>query len=192
MTIRNSLLTALVLVAALALGTYITGFLPSPDSVWKAPIERTASMGEAVELRTFTATVTGVDGAPESVHLGTVSATSGLWVLVDLEYRAHDEPSYVGPVLESESGRRYTSLGAHVTTCPKGQPGITQTCHLLFEVPPDTLPGASLLIPSTINTIDVYDIRARVDLGITEQQVQAWQAKGKRVKTTANTPKEGS
>ena len=78
-------LTVLSLTVALLLGSWLTTQLPDRDTVAAAPFLRPGKVGQDVELRTSTVKVTNVRSAAE-VKLDSVATTSGIWLVVTLDF----------------------------------------------------------------------------------------------------------
>jgi hypothetical protein len=139
--------------------------------------------------------VRGVVGEPVTLNDGTVSAgevrvgtalsregevyaeTPGLFVVVKVEVAAtgqQDLPSYNARLLTGS--RRYDALGgANVGSVP---PGFAATSDVVFEVDPAVLADVTMeLAPAGILT--AYEEHARIHLGITEANAEAWRAAGR-------------
>lgn len=164
---RDGLLTAVIVVLALFLGSQVVQLIPSPEEQFGRPFEHHATVGEAVEVRTGTLSVNGVQTSREVEIHGQVAATTALWLVVDFEWLAKDRPS---PYAASEvrlltpDGRTYGGVGPVPVACIPGQPHITLGCQALIELPADALEGAALRLPAALNS-ELDDV-VIVDLGI--------------------------
>lgn len=88
-----------VIVAALALGSWVNSLLPDATAIADRPYVRHGTIGQRVSMRTGDVTVTRV----RTAHIVTTAlqkgSTTGVWVVVDLTWTAHHEPSPLyGPV----------------------------------------------------------------------------------------------
>ncbi|MFT3888446.1 MAG: hypothetical protein QM713_09840 [Arachnia sp.] len=166
---RNGLLTTLLVVAALFIGSQITTHLPQPEFVLgEAPFLSKADVGEPVRLRTGDVTVTGVRSAKRVELYRQVAESPGVWLVVDLTWAPRDAPSGVpadAPELVAADGRRFGGTQAVINTCGPAQPGMPVACQFPFEVPTDALEGIRLLVPTGGSTRASDDV-AEVDLGI--------------------------
>ena len=165
---RSGLLTALLVVAALFVGTAITERIPTAEDVFEARFSHNAAVGDPVRLRTGTVRATDVRAGATVTYNREVAQTSGVWVVIDLEWTAAGEPRPLplgSLVLEAADGRRFGGLPALLVTCSPGQPGLVHTCHVPFEVTPDALAGSRLLAPAG-TSVDSPDDVAVIDLGI--------------------------
>ena len=175
---RSGLLTALLVVAALFVGSAITERIPTADAVFEGRFSHHAAVGEAVTLRTGTITVTDVRTAATVSYNGNVARTTGLWVVIDLEWTAAREPRplpLAALLLETPDGRRFGGLPALFVTCTYGQPGLVHSCQLPLEVTPDALAGSRLLVPAGTN-VDAPDDVAVIDLGVDAARAEAMAA----------------
>ena len=139
--------------------------------------------------------VRGRVGEPLTLHEGTVTAgqvrvgtrlsregevyaeTPGLFLVVNVEVAATgaDElPLYNARVLTGS--RRYDALrGPNVGSVP---PGFAATSDVVFEVDPAVLADITMeLAPGGI--ITAYAEHARIHLGITAENAEAWRAAGR-------------
>lgn len=159
--------TALVVLAALAIGSQVEARMPDASQVLKRPYERSAQLGQRVELEDRVVTVTGVRGAGVlATHYGSVS-TQGHWVLVTIDYEARREPVSPKTELVAADGRTFGGHNPAVTPCSLSQVGLPRTCTAVFEVPSWALQGARVKVWSRKG--DGAEV-AVVDLGIDEQQ----------------------
>ena len=167
-TTRTGILTAVLVVVALWLGSVISTALPSASDILSRPFVHEAHVGEPVTLRTATVTVTDVRAADEVASYRSIASTTGVWLVVDLEVVAREEAGRLIPAafrLRAADGRLFGELPAVTVSCGPLQPGIAVRCTVPFEVPPDAVPGAHLLIPAAAD-VEATDDLADVDLGI--------------------------
>lgn len=135
-------------------------------------------LGQPVTLNDGTVTATEVRVGTSLSREGEVYAvTPGLFVVVRVEVAASGEralPAYDGRVI-TES-RRYDALrGSSVGNVP---PGFATAQDLVFEVDPAVLADVTLeLAPGGILT--AYPEHARIHLGITRENAEAWRAAGR-------------
>ena len=166
---RNGLLTALLVVAALFVGSFVTSRLPQPDKLLgETPFLRDGVVGQPVRLRTADVTVERVQAAKRVELHGQVAESSGVWLVFDVVWAARSEPSQLAgtsPVVVAADGRRFGGTQAVIATCGPAQPGLPVSCQLPFELPADALEGARLLIPADGSTRANDDV-ADLDLGI--------------------------
>lgn len=173
---RTTLLTALLIVAALAVGSLVTQRLPQRDEVADAPFLRSTVVGQAVTLRTTILTVTQVRGSRKATD--TVSKTThqalGVWLVATVEFTPTSKPLYLPrPELVTPDGRTFGGDQAISYACGQGQTRLTLRCDLPLEVTEDALVGARLRIGATSNSYRNADDQADVDLGITADAAAA-------------------
>lgn len=164
---RDGLLTAIIVVAALFLGSRIVQLIPSADAQFGRPFEHHAAVGEAVEVRTGTVEVTGLSSAREIESNRQVAVTTAGWLVVDLEWVTTAQPTNLLLAeieLRAADGRTFGGATPMPTFCGPGQPHIKLACQAAFEVPADALEGATLRIPAATRTR--LDDVVIVDLGI--------------------------
>lgn len=179
------LMTASLIVSALAIGSAITAHLPSSDTVSEAPFERHAALNEQVTMRNGQLVVTQVEGA-RSIAGDSGSFTSqALFVLITLRHAGSTQPhSVLTPYLLDADGRRFSTASTALGTCTLAQPNLPQECGVVFEVAPDTLAGATLQVPAEGFTEGAGDDLAVIDLGITSDHVSGWQQRTDTLKVT--------
>ena len=139
--------------------------------------------------------VRGVIGASVTVNDGTLTATDvrvgtalgregkvyaetpGLFVVVRTEVAATGRrplPTYDARVLTGP--RRYDALSG--SSLGNVAPGFSSTSDLVFEVDPVVLADLTLeLVPTEVLT--AYAEHARIHLGITKDNAEAWRAAGR-------------
>lgn len=160
---------AVMAVAALALGAWIEKLLPSPSDVLDRPFERSAAVNEVVELRTAKLVATRVRTA-ESVEdeLGEVYRTTGVFVVVDLQYKPLEDPQGLRSLRVVTASGTVHGLSVTGDYCLVAQTGVTMACTIAVELPADELVRASLLVPTAGDPDSTGDDVAVIDLGITE------------------------
>lgn len=139
--------------------------------------------------------VRGRVGEPVAVNDGTVNArdvrvgtalsrndevyatTPGLFVVIRVEVAAtgrEEVATYDGRLLVD--GRRYDALsGSSTGTVP---PGFARESDLVFEVDPARLADLTLELRAT-EVVTAYPQWARIHLGITDDNAEAWRAAGR-------------
>ncbi len=168
---REGLLTAILVVAALFVGSFIAERIPHPDRVLtEQPFFHEAELGETVRLRTAEVTVDRVDAAKRVERFGEVSESAGVWLVVDIVWSPIHEPRTLGGssvFVRARDGREFGDTQAVTSTCGPTQPGVPIACQIAIEVDPSALAGAQLLIPAD-GFVRASDDVAVVDLGIDE------------------------
>ena len=165
---RQGLLTAILVVAALFVGSSVSAWIPTADDLFTEPFLHHAQSGDPVALRTGTVTVTGLRSAQQLSYLGQTAITGDLWLVVDLTWGAASEPATLNLSelrVETADGVRYGGLPALTPTCGPAQPGIPLRCQAQFELPAAVLQGATLLVPASFGVSSGDDV-AVVDLGL--------------------------
>lgn len=189
---RMGFLTALIVIAALWLGSLVTSLLPDPQAVYEAPFVSTGGIGDTVTTRTVDVTVTGVRAGPEVFNGLDVATTTGAWLVVDLTWTAHEETTALNTLearIQSPDGRTFGVLLPASRGCGQSQPGVAVSCSLPFEVAPDALEGAHLLIPNS--TVTSMDDVADIDLGLDAEAAAALAASTTRQTLPEATPAVG-
>lgn len=167
---REGLLTAVLVVAALFIGSFVGQLFPTTDDIHNRPFLHEARLGEPVRLRTGTVTATSYVLPEELSSGGSVAVTTGAWLVVQLTWLAHDEPTPLALDnlrLRAPDGRTFGGQPGLTSTCGPGQPGIELACQVAFEVTPDAIVGSTLLVPA-VRHLDGPDDVAVIDLGIGE------------------------
>ena len=170
---------AVLVVAALAIGTAITDHTPDSDAQ-QQPFVRTGAIGTSVDARTFSAAVLGVRGASvlaplteeEEAHV-----TSGVWIIVKVRLEAHTNPTAVGyGALIDAQGRTYRATERIFEPLLGGrtlEPGIPVEGEIAFEVPVKVATHVSIRL--AVEDIDQrMDAMVQVPLPITASQVAQW------------------
>ncbi|MED5814778.1 hypothetical protein VST63_20655 [Mycolicibacterium sp. 050232] len=162
----------LAVLAALAVGRSVDAALPV-EHTDERPFVHTATVGERVGMTFADVTVDGVHTAKalDSVQ-GTVG-TPGRWLVVDLTVVARGRPlSKPGISLVDNADRTFRSDPRSGYDWSAAPTGVRWRAHIPFEVPRDSLAGATLVF-SRNATDDRRDDVARIDLGIAEADVEA-------------------
>lgn len=167
-------------IAALAVGRVIGHDLPQPATVMADPHARHAEVGETVELRRATVTVTDIR-LSETLQIDPASpaiGTSGVFVVADLQTTARFDDATISDVaITRPNGSavttwRATRPGSH--TCQVAPPGVPQACQTTIEVPIDRLEGMQLELSAAYGDTRFDDMLV-IDLGLTPADAeQAW------------------
>lgn len=185
---RDGFLTAILVVAALFVGSFVTSYLPQSDRlVTDTPFVHEVGIGETAHLRSGEVTVTGVSTAKRVQNFANVSEAAGVWLIVDLEFEPIGERGLIGgalPVVIAADGRLFGGSQAVATNCGPTPPRMPVACQLAFEIAGDALEGAHLRIPagdSVYISDDVADVNLGIDtalaasLAVTDEQVTLMQ-----------------
>ena len=174
-------LTVLSLTAALLLGSWLTTQLPDRDTVAAAPFLRPGKVGQDVELRTGTVKVTNVRSAAE-VKLDSVATTSGIWLVVTLDFIPKGEQRLLRK-LELKDGRDrvFNHANSLSRACGPAQPGLILGCEFALEVPKDALPDAELHLSTNPPGSELPDDVAVIDLEIDEARAEQLGAETQRI-----------
>ena len=174
-------LMVLSLTVALLLGSWLTTQLPDHDTVAAAPFLRPGKVGQDVELRTGTVKVTNVRSAAE-VKLDSVATTSGIWLVVTLDFTPKGEQRLLRK-LELKDGRDrvFNHASSLSRTCGPAQPGLILGCEFVLEVPKDALPDAELHLSTNPPGAELPDDVAVIDLEIDEARAEQLGAETQRI-----------
>ena len=174
-------LMVLSLTVALLLGSWLTTQLPDHDTVAAAPFLRPGKVGQDVELRTGTVKVTNVRSAAE-VKLDSVATTSGIWLVVTLDFIPKGEQRLLRK-LELKDGRDrvFNHASSLSRTCGPAQPGLILGCEFVLEVPKDALPDAELHLSTNPPGAELPDDVAVIDLEIDEARAEQLGAETQRI-----------
>ena len=174
-------LTVLSLTVALLLGSWLTTQLPDRDTVASAPFLRPGKVGQDVELRTGTVKVTNVRSAAE-VKLGSVATTSGVWLVVTLDFTPKGEQRFLRK-LELKDGRDrvFNHASSFSRVCGPAQPGLILGCEFALEVSKDALPDAELHLSTNPPGAELPDDVAVIDLEIDEARAEQLGAETQRI-----------
>lgn len=174
-------LTVLSLTVALLLGSWLTTQLPDRDTVAAAPFLRPGKVGQDVELRTGTVKVTNVRSAAE-VKLDSVATTSGIWLVVTLDFTPKGEQRLLRK-LELKDGRDrvFNHANSLSRACGPAQPGLILGCEFALEVPKDALPDAELHLSTNPPGAELPDDVAVIDLEIDEARAEQLGAETQRI-----------
>jgi hypothetical protein len=171
----------LSLTVALLLGSWLTTQLPDRDTVAAAPFLRPGKVGQDVELRTGTVKVTNVRSAAE-VKLDSVATTSGIWLVVTLDFIPKGEQRLLRK-LELKDGRDrvFNHANSLSRACGPAQPGLILGCEFALEVPKDALPDAELHLSTNPPGSELPDDVAVIDLEIDEARAEQLGAETQRI-----------
>jgi hypothetical protein len=126
-----------------------------------------------VELRIGLVKVTQVRTAAEIQSGAQVAGTSGIWLVVDVDFTPKDKPqTLLAPQLSDSRKRNFGGLQVIVTSCGPGQPGLVLGCTFALEIPKDALQGAVLILFSERSLYDAPIDEADIDLGIDESRAE--------------------
>lgn len=187
---RNGLFTAILVVAALFVGSYVSSVIPVPDRIMsERPFVHPAEIGDTVLLRTAETSVTAVSSAKEIELLGQVAGTDGLWLVFDISWNPRNEPAILpnrAIAVRTVDGRTFGETQAVTSNCGPTQPGLRVECQIAIEVTEDALAGAHLLIPAG-GSITASDDVADFDLGIDADRAEALSSPEERIALTEST-----
>ncbi len=170
---RDGIVTVLLVIAALFLGSVITQRIPNPQETLNAPFEHEVGLGEPVTMRTGVVTVTGVRAAKQVTSFVDTATTRGVWLVIDTEWTPRHEPYLLSGAearIRATDGRSFGGDSVLTTSCTPTQPGVTFVCSFAFEMDPAALPGAKALLPASL--LGEADDVAVVDLGLDEATAQ--------------------
>lgn len=161
---------AAFVVLALIVGKELGSALPD-DSAAMRPFEVTGSVGQAVTLRTASVQVEDVQLAPTLLTSTAGYRTPGLWLVVTVAMTpAAENTSFAFTAVRSADGARtWEGRSRESVVCDSAPPGVPVVCDLVFEVPPEALPGVDLLLATV--TDQRHDTVAVIDLGIAQEEV---------------------
>ena len=119
-------------------------------------------------LRAFDVTVTEVARAAEVPRSGEPFVSEQALVIVTVEAAVRTTRTHFGGVaLITADDHEYAPRPEFSQAEPQAtQPGFSVLGHYVFEVPPERLDGARLLVDPDGAEFDVYDAAVRVDLGL--------------------------
>ncbi|MDO5093975.1 MAG: hypothetical protein Q4D79_11265 [Propionibacteriaceae bacterium] len=181
---RQFLATLLVLLA-LVLGSWGATLLPTRDEVSEAPFLRHGDIGEGIRTRLGTVTVTGVRTSARIQRFNQVAASAGLWIVVDLDFVPAEEVTTLANFqLKDPMDRTFGGAQVLPAVCGPAQPGFITSCMIHFEVPQESVPGATLWVrnsrpgfPDDVAVIDLeldsssQDVDAAADPIVVEEPV---------------------
>lgn len=166
---RTGMLTGILVVAALFLGSFIVDRLPKSDSLLsETPFLRAGTLGEPVSLRTAEVTVAKVQTAKRIELYRQVSESAEVFLVVDVVWEPVRESSTLtgsSPVVVASDGRVFGGTQVLINNCGPAQTGLPVTCQLPFEISADALEGARLRVPAS-GSVNSGDDVADIDLGI--------------------------
>ncbi|MGI6878173.1 hypothetical protein [Microbacterium sp. gxy059] len=174
---REGFLTAILVVAALFVGSFVVERMPTPDALLGGrPFLQETPIGDPVELRTAEVTVVEVQPAKRVELFGQVSEAAGIWLVAEIVWAPIASPSSLGGAfvaLETTDGRTFGDAQTVNNTCGPTQPGLAVACQIAIEVDPDALADAQLLVPAETSVRAADDV-ARIDPGIDRATVERW------------------
>lgn len=122
--------------ALISLGVFIRGQLPKAEDLVYAPHEYGST---APKLGTFDSARVTV-----SEKLNGVPSHAG-WVQVNFGFTPEATTVLRGRI-QAEDGTLFDSVGPGLRACEVIYPGVRTECTMVFEMPLDKLPGATLLL----------------------------------------------
>ena len=155
---------------ALLVGKELGSSLPDTSDALR-PFEVAGLAGQEVELRTATVQVEEVQLASTLLTPLAGYRTPGLWVMATVAVTpTQDNAALAFTSVRSTDGvRSWEGRTRDTLNCPRTPPGVVAVCDLIFEVPPDALPGAQLVLATEVD--DRHDTVAVIDLGLSRAQV---------------------
>ena len=165
-------LSALLVTLALVLGSWGATLLPTREEITETPFLRHGNIGESIKTRLGTVTVTGVRTSARIERYNKVAASTGLWVIVNLDFVPAEKTSTLTEFQLTDRASQVFG-GTHVfpSICGPAQPGLITSCMIAFEVPKESVPGATLLVrnsrPGIPDDVAVVDL----ELGVASQEV---------------------
>jgi len=132
-------------------------------------------VGETGTIRDLSLTVTDARATGTLDLHGTPFTSSAALVVVQADVAATVDATYLGQVwLTTSDGRRYDPRDEWTSAQPPipAQPGFTVTGSWVFEVPPDGLDGAELVVDNDGAEFDWYDVGLRVRLGLDDGAIE--------------------
>lgn len=162
-------------IAALAVGRVVGDAVPRGDKVMAVPHDVVVAVGERAQLRTATVTVDSVTLATSVTdELGHIlQQTPGVYVVAEITSVARTEGTGVlSASLISADGTRTFDRTRPTLTCLSQPPGMTQTCGVALEIPPEEVEGARLAL-STNQFEGRYDDRLVLPLTLTAADAEA-------------------
>lgn len=164
----RNLAVALLLIAALALTSWMENILPSREDILYRPFRKEVDAGQSMSLDTMDVVVLKTHTARNIDYFRNTYSTTGVFVVVDLAFRPIEEPVALRALeVEASSGNTY-GAGPATPACHTGQTGIPIACRVAFEVAREDLVGLRLLIPASGLEGGAGELLAVADLGITE------------------------
>lgn len=180
---------ALLVLAVLAAVVWLRRHEPSyservaPVRVAGEPGRRVEARNFAVEVDTARLTVAKTLRGPPATSLATepvLVRTPGVWLSVPARIEALREEGMVSAIVRSRDGLVYNSGGSDRPKAPRLNlddrfvaPGLPEEGHYFFELPPDRLQGARILLYWGGLTPGSNDALVDIDLGIDAEQARA-------------------
>lgn len=161
---------AAFVILALVIGKELGSALPD-DSAALRPFEVTGAVGQVVALRTASVQVDDVQLAPTLMTSTAGYRTPGLWLVVTVTLTpVAEHASFALTAIRSADGvRTWEGRSRESLVCQRTPPGVPVVCDLAFEVPPEALPGADLLLATAPD--QRHDTVAVIELGLSQEQV---------------------
>ena len=171
----HQLVATIVVLAVLSGGAWLSEHRPTTNDR-ERPFLISAAAGGTADVRTFRATVTGVDG---SSLLGSAQRpTNGVWVVVSVVLESFDAPTEVSyGALTDDSGRAFaasTRLLQDFSTWEL-QPGVPMQFDIAFEVAEDAS-GLRLRLAEPISD-QRLDAMSNLALDVDPSDLETWRAR---------------
>lgn len=179
---RTIWISAVVLALALLVGSWLTTLVPTRQEAVETPFRHETTIGHPARFRPGTVTVTRISLAPTVTgpYGKEENRTTGIWLVVDLEFVAASEPSDISLLfLEDSQDRTHGHSQSVSTPCSPAQPGFVLACRMALEVNPKVLPGSKLIIPISTFLLNNPDDMVVVDLGIDEARLATLMAEAR-------------
>lgn len=174
---RNGLITAVLVVAALFVGSFVAERMPRPEGyLTEQPFIHEGEIGQTVVLRTGEVSVVGVYAAKTVELFLDVSESADVWLVVDVRWTPLGEPHLIGgstAAIAASDGRTFGGSQPVNNICGRTQPGLTVGCQMAFEISADALEGAQILLPAE-SSVRTGDGVAQIDLGIDAATAAEW------------------
>lgn len=190
---RQGVATALLVVAALFVGSLVTARLPQPDALLDRPFEHHGALGAPVMLRTGTVSVTGLRSGTQASGYLDVAVTRAIWLVTDLEWTPARNAAPLNSLearIIAPDGRQFGGAAEVTPLCSRTQTGVTFVCSIAFEMDPTAVAGASLHVPAA-GSIDDADDVAVIDLGLDAERAATLTSATGRVALAEAHAKEG-
>jgi len=159
----------LALAVSLALVVLITMAAPDPAAQARRRYDD-VGIGQPGELPNAVVTATAVRLTRSAAQAyGPAFSSAVTLVLVDVEAEVHGERMLFNEVrLHTTDDHDYLPRSEFISQgLGLTQPGFTRRGTLVFEVPPQRTPGATLVVDRDKAAFDVLSTAVRVDLGLT-------------------------
>ncbi|MEV0273169.1 hypothetical protein AB0H43_30705 [Hamadaea sp. NPDC050747] len=174
--IRRRLGTAVLLLAALAIGGAISNYKPSPETQQR-PFLTSGGVNDTVHTRSFDARFLGVRGGEAIGSGGILHESKGVWIIVKVRLTANHEATRIFYAALRDGDERTFEASGRVTQNALGgrnlQPGIPVDMEFAFEVPTEVPLKLSLRL-ATDSVDHRMDGMAEIDLPITRDDLTKW------------------